>query len=104
MELQGQVAIVTGAGHGIDRATGLDLARRGADIVVAELDAATAEHTASEVPQCLTNLHRRNHKKPPGIYWGQVTDETFHRVNAHFAPPQPGEGFRILTHITSENR
>jgi NAD(P)-dependent dehydrogenase (short-subunit alcohol dehydrogenase family) len=68
MELQGQVAIVTGAGRGIGRATGLELARMGADIVVAELDAATAERTASEVPQCLANLHRRNHEKPTGIY------------------------------------
>ena len=49
MELQGQVAIVTGAGRGIGRATGLELARMGADIVVAEFDGATAERTASEV-------------------------------------------------------
>src|SRR5215470_17360522 len=49
MELQGQVAIVTGAGRGIGRATGLELARMGADIVVAELDQANAERTASEV-------------------------------------------------------
>jgi 3-oxoacyl-[acyl-carrier protein] reductase len=38
MELQGQVAIVTGAGRGIGRATALELARLGADVVVAELD------------------------------------------------------------------
>src|SRR5215469_13345000 len=49
MELQGQVAIVTGAGRGIGRATGLELARMGADIVVAELDQANAERTVSEV-------------------------------------------------------
>jgi NAD(P)-dependent dehydrogenase (short-subunit alcohol dehydrogenase family) len=49
MELQGQVAIVTGAGRGIGRATALELARMGADIVVAELDGANAERTASEV-------------------------------------------------------
>jgi NAD(P)-dependent dehydrogenase (short-subunit alcohol dehydrogenase family) len=49
MELQGQVAIVTGAGRGIGRATGLELARMGADIVVAELDGANAERMASEV-------------------------------------------------------
>src|SRR6201981_3200958 len=49
MELQGQVAIVTGAGRGIGRATALELARMGADIVVAELDRATAERTASEL-------------------------------------------------------
>jgi NAD(P)-dependent dehydrogenase (short-subunit alcohol dehydrogenase family) len=49
MELSGQVAIVTGAGRGIGRATALELAGMGADIVVAELDRAGAERTASEV-------------------------------------------------------
>jgi NAD(P)-dependent dehydrogenase (short-subunit alcohol dehydrogenase family) len=49
MELGGQVAIVTGAGRGIGRATALELARLGADIVVAELDAAGAERTAALV-------------------------------------------------------
>ena len=49
MELQGQVAIVTGAGRGIGRATALELARMGADIVVAELDRANADGTASEL-------------------------------------------------------
>src|SRR5215813_1324938 len=49
MELSGQVAIVTGAGRGIGRATALELAAMGADIVVAELDQAGAERTASEV-------------------------------------------------------
>jgi 3-oxoacyl-[acyl-carrier protein] reductase len=49
MELAGQVAIVTGAGRGIGRATALELARMGADIVVAELDRTGAEKTAAEV-------------------------------------------------------
>src|SRR5216683_4955715 len=49
MELQGQVAIVTGAGRGIGRATALELAREGADIVIAELDQAGAKRTAEEV-------------------------------------------------------
>ena len=49
MELQGHVAIVTGAGRGIGRAAALELARMGADIVVAELDRANAEDTASEL-------------------------------------------------------
>ena len=49
MELEGQVAIVTGAGRGIGRATALELARMGAAIVVAELDGAGAERTAGEV-------------------------------------------------------
>ena len=47
MELSGQVAIVTGAGRGIGRATALELAGMGADIVVAEMDLAGAERTAA---------------------------------------------------------
>jgi meso-butanediol dehydrogenase/(S,S)-butanediol dehydrogenase/diacetyl reductase len=49
MELQGQIAIVTGAGRGIGRATALELARLGADIVIAELDAGGADKTAALV-------------------------------------------------------
>jgi NAD(P)-dependent dehydrogenase (short-subunit alcohol dehydrogenase family) len=49
MELQGQVAIVTGAGRGIGRATALELARMGADVVVAELDQEGAKRTAGEI-------------------------------------------------------
>jgi NAD(P)-dependent dehydrogenase (short-subunit alcohol dehydrogenase family) len=49
MELEGQVAIVTGAGRGIGRATALELADMGAAIVVAELDRGGAERTAGEV-------------------------------------------------------
>jgi NAD(P)-dependent dehydrogenase (short-subunit alcohol dehydrogenase family) len=49
MELQGQVAIVTGAGRGIGRAIALELGRQGADIVIAEMDQAGAKRTAEEV-------------------------------------------------------
>jgi 3-oxoacyl-[acyl-carrier protein] reductase len=49
VELDGQVAIVTGAGRGIGRATALERAALGADIVVAELDRAGAERTAADV-------------------------------------------------------
>ncbi len=49
MELEGQVAIVTGAGRGIGRAAALELARMGADVVLAEVDAAGAERVAGEV-------------------------------------------------------
>jgi 3-oxoacyl-[acyl-carrier protein] reductase len=49
MELTGTVAIVTGAGRGIGRATALELGRLGADVVVAELDEAGAKRTADEV-------------------------------------------------------
>ena len=49
MELQGQTAIVTGAGRNIGRAIALELAGMGADVVVAEVDRATGERTAEEV-------------------------------------------------------
>ncbi len=49
MELSGQVAIDTGAGRGIGRATALELARMGADVVVVDLDAAGADGTAAAV-------------------------------------------------------
>jgi meso-butanediol dehydrogenase / (S,S)-butanediol dehydrogenase / diacetyl reductase len=49
MELTGKIAIVTGAGRGIGRATALELAKLGADIVIAEMDQAGAKRTAEEV-------------------------------------------------------
>jgi 3-oxoacyl-[acyl-carrier protein] reductase len=49
MEIDGHAAIVTGGGRGIGRATALELARLGADVVVVDLDRAGAERTAAEV-------------------------------------------------------
>ena len=57
MELEGRIAIVTGAGRGIGRATALELARLGAHIVVAELDAANAEQTAALVVKAGRKAH-----------------------------------------------
>jgi 3-oxoacyl-[acyl-carrier protein] reductase len=63
MELEGHVAIVTGGGRGIGRATALELARMGADIVVAELDSVGADRTAAEVK----NLGRRAAAVPTDV-------------------------------------
>jgi hypothetical protein len=40
-----------------------------------------------------------------GAIWALVALRRWHYapVTAHFAPPQPEEGFRILTHVASEN-
>ncbi len=47
--LQGQVAVVTGAGKGIGRACALALAQAGADVAVAARTAADVEATAREI-------------------------------------------------------
>ena len=49
MKLQGKVAYVTGGGHGIGRGIALVLAREGAHVLVADIDAAAARTVAREV-------------------------------------------------------
>lgn len=48
-ELAGQVAIITGGGNGIGRGIALELAARGADVVIADLDEAGGRKVAGEV-------------------------------------------------------
>ena len=78
---------------------------RSREWVRAVFEAADADHVLHVIEatdaQCLVNMHRRNREKPPGVYWGHVTDETVHRVTAYFAPPQPEEGLRIVVHVQS---
>ena len=80
MELAGQVAIVTGAGRGIGRATALELARMGADIVIAELDRATAERTAVEVK----DLGRRASVVPTDVTSRSALKTMAERTQAEF--------------------
>ena len=48
-ELEGKVALVTGAASGIGRASALALARAGSRLVVADLDAEGAQRVAKEI-------------------------------------------------------
>jgi NAD(P)-dependent dehydrogenase (short-subunit alcohol dehydrogenase family) len=49
IDLDGAVAVLTGAGSGIGRAAALSFAARGARVVVSDLDAERAEQTAADV-------------------------------------------------------
>ena len=49
VDLHGKIAVVTGAGSGIGRSTALLLARRGAKVHVADIDAARASEVAGEI-------------------------------------------------------
>lgn len=49
MRLKDKVAIVTGAGHGIGKATALAFAREGARVAAVDINLAGAEATASEI-------------------------------------------------------
>lgn len=56
MTLADRVAVVTGAGHGIGKATALALARAGAHVAMVDIDQAAAEKTAAKI----TALGRRS--------------------------------------------
>lgn len=49
MELEGQIALVTGGGQGIGRAISLALAKGGADVIIFELNLEKAEEVSKEI-------------------------------------------------------
>lgn len=63
MKLQGKVGYVTGGGHGIGRGIAFALAREGAHVLVADIDAAAAHRVAREV----SALGVRGHAMPMDV-------------------------------------
>jgi predicted kinase len=51
---------------------------------------------------CRRRIRERNHTKPEGIYWGDVSDALFDEVNRYFQPPTPSEGFSVVEHLVGE--
>jgi NAD(P)-dependent dehydrogenase (short-subunit alcohol dehydrogenase family) len=54
MEIEGAVAVITGAGSGIGRATAQALSERGARVVVTDIDAERASSVASDLPEAIS--------------------------------------------------
>lgn len=65
-------------------------------------EAAGADHVLHVVDvsddECKRRVHERNRTRPPGLYFGDVSDELVERVLPHITPPAASEGFQIVRH------
>lgn len=80
-ELNGKVALVTGAGRGIGRAIALKLAQAGADVVVNYLE---REDSAHEVVEWIRGLGRRAVAIRADVATEEGVDALFTEMGAHF--------------------
>jgi NAD(P)-dependent dehydrogenase (short-subunit alcohol dehydrogenase family) len=63
--LEGKVAVITGAGRGIGRATAVRFAQEGAAVVVNDVDGDPAEDTASLVKEAGSEARWSPRRTPP---------------------------------------
>ncbi len=70
--VEGKVALVTGGGSGIGRASALTLAREGAAVVVTDLNARTAEETAAMIAEAGGQARAMAQDTTDEARWGEV--------------------------------
>ena len=75
----GKIAVVTGAGAGIGRATVLALAREGADTVATDIDLVAAERTALEAGKLGRQALALDHDAGDESHWQRVIEATLSR-------------------------
>ncbi len=83
MKIEGEIAVITGAASGIGRAAALALARRGADIVLADIHEQRLSEAAAEV----TALGRRALAVRCDVSVDQAVEELARRVEVEMGPP-----------------
>jgi NAD(P)-dependent dehydrogenase (short-subunit alcohol dehydrogenase family) len=83
MKVEGEIAVITGGASGIGRATALALARRGADIVLADLNEQRLDEASEEVAA----LGRRVLAVRCDVAVDGDVEELAQRVEAEMGPP-----------------
>ena len=81
-QLAGRTALVTGAASGIGRATALELARRGADLAICDLDAERLEETARDARALGREVLARRVDVAQAEAMGEFAREVHERVPA----------------------
>ena len=70
-----KVALVTGAGSGIGRATAILLSKEGATVVVADIDFTTARNVAQEITSAGGKAEAAKLDVAHEVAWNEIVDE-----------------------------